>query len=234
MLVWFIFFSFTRNYVKKAKKHAYFCQKIVLFIWKSGRFLFLLAGDYPQCYNIAQIHLYYHHKCWYGFFLILWTKKCKKKFKKMHILAKNCLFHLKKWPIFVFTGRKVSKVLQNCSNTSISSSYMLVWFIFFSFTRNNVKRFKNVKNLSYCKKTTPPHGMFCRWPITSRNVDHICKVCSDDLSDLPQSIYNVLHMVWACCTLSKCVKNAIFRKNDPPQQTQCYRIPAYIWNENNK
>ena len=57
-------------------------------------------------------------------------------------MPKNCSFHLKKWPIFAATGRRVSKVLQNCSNTSILLSYMLLWFGFQSFIQKNVKNLR--------------------------------------------------------------------------------------------
>ena len=66
------------------------------------------------------------------------------------------------------------------------------------------------------KKHPPPHGLFCGWPMARRNEDHICKVCSDDLSDLSKPICKALDMVCTFCTLSKCVKNAVFRKNNPP------------------
>ena len=64
----------------------------------------------------AQIHL---------FWMIEYQKTVK-----THFLAKKLPFRIKKLLIVATIGRRVSKVLQSCLNTSILSTYMLVWLIF--------------------------------------------------------------------------------------------------------
>ena len=88
------------------------------------------------------------------------VRKNIKKAKICIFLLKIVFFHLKKWPIFVATGHKVSGVLQICSNSCIQSSYKFVWFTFCFFIRKNIKKLKTyiflLKNwLFYLKK----------WPI---------------------------------------------------------------------
>ena len=139
----------------------------------------------------------------------------------MHIFAKKLTFSPQKVADFccyrLESTQSVPKLLRYIY-TIISNIGMVYFFVLHTKIYLKVQKRQKLHIIAKnAKKTSPPHGLFCRWPMARRNEDHIYAKYVQ-MTYLTFHNQYIIHRVWYECSVlcQMCEKRCFSKKRPPP------------------